>query len=429
VVGDFNKDGKLDIAVANASTSDVGVLLGHGDGTFAPAVSYAITGFSPFDIASADLNGDGYLDLAVTASSEGGVAVGILLSNSDVPGTFGTVHFVTVNGNPNNLALGDLNKDGKIDMAVTENGGMTFNGQIEIFLNDGTGTFPTAPTAYPASTFGGAPGDSFPLDIQMFDINGDGNLDLLYVNDNYGTMAVAVGDGTGAIAAPVEFATTEFVEGLALADVDGDGSMDVLTGEDESGGFSVMLNANGSAASGNYSLGTQTPSAIVASGASATYMLDLAGQNGYNGTITLGCSNLPTGVTCSFSPASVVANGNVPFNSTLTIQTTATTAGLMRPTAPGTRPGSFTFLACLGGLGLFGMLLAGSGEKGRQRRTRLLLGVVLLGTLGTVVGCDKEGSTATSTGTPAGAYVFTVTSTGTGTGAPTHHLNLTLVVQ
>jgi len=429
VVGDFNKDGKLDIAVANANTGDVGVLLGNGDGTFAPAVSYAITGYSPFDIAAADLNGDGYPDLAVTAYSDGGVTVGILLSNSEVPGTFGTVHFVSVNGSPNNIALGSLRNNGKLDMAVTENSGSTFSGQIEIFLNDGTGTFPTAPTAYPASAIGGATGDSYPEDIQMFDMNGDGNLDLVYVNDDYGTLAVALGNGDGTIGAPVEFPSTEYVEGLALADVDGDGTMDVLTGEDEAGGFSVFLNANGSGAAGNYSLGTQTPSATVAAGASATYTLNLAGSNGYNGTITFTCGELPTGATCSFSPASVVETGNLPLTTVLTIQTTSTTAGMLQP-RPGAKPGSPIFLASLTGMGLFGMLLAGTGKKGKQRRVGLVLAVLLMATLGTVVGCDNENSkTTTSTGTPAGSYTVTVTSTGTGTGAPTHNLNLTMVVQ
>ncbi len=335
VVGDFNKDGKVDIAVANANTGDVGVLLGQGDGTFAPAVSYPITGYAPFVIAAADLNGDGYPDLVVTAYTDGPEAIGVLLSNSEVPGTFGTVQFVAVNGYAQNIALGDLNKDGKIDMAVTEADGVTFNSQIEIFLNDGTGTFPTAPTAYQASTFGGVAGESYPEDIAMFDMNGDGNLDLVYVNDEYGTVAVALGNGDGTIAAPTEFPSTEYVEGLALADVNGDGAMDVLTGDDEAGGFSVMLNANGTGASGNFTIVAPTLTVTVAAGASATYPLNLAGLNGYTGTITFSCGEMPTGATCSFSPASVIANGNTSITTVLTIQTTAgATASLMRPALP-----------------------------------------------------------------------------------------------
>lgn len=436
VVGDFNKDGKLDIAVANSNTQDVGVLLGHGDGTFAPAVSYSLSGASAYDIKAADLNGDGYLDLAVLVYGEGG-AIAILPGDSDNPGTFGPVNFVGVSGEPNSLALGDLNKDGKVDMAVTERGGSSFNGQLEIFLNnDGTGTFPTASTLYPASALGGAGGDSWPLDIEMFDMNGDGNLDLVYLNDDYGTLAVALGNGDGTLSAPTEFPSTEYVAGLALSDVNGDGAMDVLTGEDEAGGFGVFLNTAGAGGAGNYTLGTSTPSDTVAAGTSANYTLDLAGSNGYTGTITFACSNLPSGATCSFSPTSVIARGDTPLSTVVTIATTArsaSSAAALRAPRPGSTPASPILFATLGSFGLVGLLLAGTGPKARRRRLAIVFGCVVLMTLGAAVGCGNgNGSgtiTKTSTGTPAGAYAVTVTSTGTGTNAPTHSVHVTLVVQ
>ncbi len=81
-VGDFNGDGKPDIAAANASSDTISVLIGRGDGTFLPAVNYTVPG-SPYFVAAGDLNGDGVLDLAVTIF---GGQVLLLMGNGD--GTF-----------------------------------------------------------------------------------------------------------------------------------------------------------------------------------------------------------------------------------------------------------------------------------------------------------------------------------------------------
>ena len=86
-------------------------------------------------------------------------------------------------------------------------------------------------------------------------------------------------------------------------------------------------------------------------------------------------------------------------------------------------------LASLGGMGLFGMLLAGTGKKGRQRRAGVVLGAMLLLMMVTVVGCDNGSSKKAAPGTPAGSYTVVVTSTGTGAAAPTHSVNLTMIVQ
>ena len=237
------------------------------------------------------------------------------------------------------------------------------------------------------------------------------------------------GNGDGTVNAPVEFPGNGNNLGLALADLDGDGAVDVVTGNINSGGLTAFLNGNGSGTAQNYTLGTNTPSATVAAGASATYTLNLSGRNGYTGTITFACTNLPNAAACTFSPSSVVANGATPLTTVMTISTMArsSAAARLRPATPA----SPILLAGLSGIGLLGLLLAGSEPKARRRRAGIVFGVVVLMALGALVGCDNENSTKTTTATrtPAGAYEVMVTSTGTGTGAPTHSLNVTLVVQ
>jgi hypothetical protein len=197
--------------------------------------------------------------------------------------------------------------------------------------------------------------------------------------------------------------------------------------------MSVLLNGGGSGTAPTYVLASQTPSQTVTAGSSGAYTLSLAGRNGYTGTITFSCSGLPTGASCTFNPPSVVANSNTRLQTTLTISTTArSTAALNQTARPGSQPGSPTLLASFGGMGLVGLVLAGTGKKGRQRRAAIVLGFVFLATLGLTVGCSNSSApktVTTTTGTPAGAYTVTVNSTGTGTNAPAQSVHVTLMVQ
>jgi hypothetical protein len=435
ITGDFNHDGKVDLAIANGSSHTIGVLLGVGDGTFGQLANYSLSN-EPYAIAAADLNGDGYLDLAVTAYNDSASNVDILLGNSDNSGTFqAEVDIATGTGYPEFVALGDLNGDGKLDMAVTMQNGPIYYSALVVALGNGDGTF-QAPVAYPSSTQGGGLLNTELANVQMADFNGDGKLDLIYVNYDLGTVGIMTGVGDGTLNSPVEFPTSGYVWGMTLADVNNDGAMDVVMGNNYVGGVSVLLNGNGSGTQQNYTLATQTPSQTVTAGSSATYDLSLMGTNLYNGTITFACTGLPAKSACAFSPSSVVAQGNLPLSTTLTISTTAATTALVgpvgpNPNRPNDNPGAPTFLASSLGLGLFGLVLASGGKNRRKRQMAILLGIMFLVMMITLVGCDNDSSTTPTgtSGTPAGSYTVTVTSTGTGTNAPTHAVNVTLVVQ
>jgi hypothetical protein len=145
-VGDFNADGKLDAAVASGGTttypgSGVTVSLGNGDGTFTQASGSPIPlGQSLSAIVTGDFNGDGKLDLAVTDSV--GNAVIILLGNGD--GTFGVPTTIPVGNQPDAIVAADFNNDGKLDLAVTNYA----DGTITLLLGNGDGTF-TQPSGSP----------------------------------------------------------------------------------------------------------------------------------------------------------------------------------------------------------------------------------------------------------------------------------------
>ncbi len=183
-VADLNGDGIPDIVATNACQSEscqgdssVGVLLGNGDGTFQPVVTYDSGSPDSDWVAAGDLRGNGIVDLVV-ASGIGFDAVGVLLGNGN--GTFQTPVTYVLNGTEGGkVAIGDVNGDGIPDLAVTDEcpklkDGACTGSKVIVLLGNGDGTFQPE-ILYGSGGFGLS-------DIAIGDVNGDGRPDLVVSN-------------------------------------------------------------------------------------------------------------------------------------------------------------------------------------------------------------------------------------------------------
>jgi FG-GAP-like repeat/FG-GAP repeat/Immunoglobulin I-set domain len=230
-IGDLNRDGKLDLAVANGGghPSNVSVLLGNGNGTFAPAVNHPV-GTNPFSVAIGDLNGDGQPDLAVANFFENNISV--LLGNGN--GTFAAAINYGVGDRPVSVAIGDLNGDGKLDLVVVNRD----NGNVSVLLGNGNGTF-SAAVNYIAG--------SYPVSLAIGDLNRDGKPDLAVANDVSENVSVLLGNGDGTFLAAVDYGAGTGPISVAIGDLNGDGRPDLAVANYYGGNVSVLLgNGDGS---------------------------------------------------------------------------------------------------------------------------------------------------------------------------------------
>src|SRR5207247_456735 len=147
IVGDVNNDGRLDLAVSNAGSNTVSVLLGNGNGTFQPAGNFG-TGGTPQSVATGDFNSDGRLDLAV--ANTGSNTVSVLLGNGD--GTFQAARTFDAGCRPVSVVACDFNRDCELDLAVDNYGSIdqatsnTAATTVSVLLGNGDGTFQAAQT-------------------------------------------------------------------------------------------------------------------------------------------------------------------------------------------------------------------------------------------------------------------------------------------
>jgi hypothetical protein len=354
-VGNF--DGKLDIVTANQGNDTLNLLPGNGDGTFGLAKSIASLGAPPQSVAVGDFNGDGKLDLAVTTAGTPGTypgvggylyypgnpsAVTVLLGNGD--GTFTTAGsyalgdpLYTGSDSAPSVAVADLNGDGKPDLVATESDQGGYSNSVCVLLNNGNGTF-SGPTCF-------STGVGIPLSAAVADLNGDHKPDIVTANFNANTVSVFLNNGNGTFGPAENFATGGLSpNAVAAGDFNGDGFPDLAVVNGSNGGsnnVSVLINAadwSTTSQPSSYTVnGFPSPTTAGVSGNFTVTAMDADGSidTGYTGTVQFTSSDgqaiLPSAYTFTAADAGVH-----------TFSATLKTAGTQLITATDTTTASLT---------------------------------------------------------------------------------------
>ncbi len=312
-IGDLNGDGNKDLVVANGVSNDVSILLGNGAGSFSAPTNLAAHG-APTAVAIGDFNGDSKPDLAVANSISNDVS--ILLANPMVPGAFLPATNFAAGNHPYSIAIGDLNGDGKLDLAVANcgmGGGSGCGGAsgVTVLLGNGSGGF-SAPTTFAAGT--GV------RSVAIGDLNGDGKPDLAVANGASNDVSILLGKGSGGFSAPANFAAGSFPESVAIGDLNGDSKPDLVVANcsfvcgsgSDSGNVSILLgNGAGSfSAAVNFTAGTG-PESVVIGDLNGDSKPDLAVANGASNDVSIllgtgsGSFSAPIDFTAHASPEDV----------------------------------------------------------------------------------------------------------------------------
>ena len=213
VAGDFNGDGKPDLAVSDSPTKTISVMPGDGDGRFGSRIQSNTTQ-SPFFIAAGHFDGDGKLDLVMLGNGDGSTFASVLLSNGD--GTFRRQTSLEVASRPFRLVVADFNNDGKSDVAASDNN--AFASKVSVFLGDGAGGL-SAPASFNVG--------SSPQQLTAADFNNDGKQDLAVPNYFSANVSILLGDGAGGFAPALSVPVGSEPISVAAADFNSDGKQDL----------------------------------------------------------------------------------------------------------------------------------------------------------------------------------------------------------
>jgi hypothetical protein len=277
-VGDFNGDGRLDLATASDAPDKVTILTNNGGGVFAAAGTVLTGGgTSPHTPIAGDLDGDGDIDIAVSLKNTNQVR--ILVNNA---GTFSLGPVFSVGLEPRDMAIADIDNDGDLDLAVSNRDGNT----VSVLRNMGGLNFNVS------SVQAGVE----PRSIAFGDVSGDGLADLVIASHDSAQVLVLANIGGGAFAPLSTIALGALKpEGIALARLNGDALLDIAASTSNNGVefVSVSLNQGGGAFAGatHFPTGGADSSFLVAADLDLDGDIDLATANTDSNNVSLLAGN------------------------------------------------------------------------------------------------------------------------------------------
>jgi len=299
VAGDFNGDGKVDLAIADQVGGTVTILLGNGDGTFNLSGS-TVVGPSPYAMVAGDFNGDGILDLVVPLF--GYNAVTIMQGKGD--GTFVQAGSLGTGSGPISVAAADFNGDGLLDLAIADKN----SNSITILLNQGNWVFTTAASPATGTT---------PISIATADFNGDGIPDLAVANLGNASVTILLGKGDGTFTPAASLSSVYGPTAIAVGDFNGDGKVDLAVTNEGDGATGSMQTVSIFLGNGD---GTFTLAASPATGVEPTSIAvgdfngdgsqDLAIGNFGNSSVSILTSQLTQTATATVNSIAVTGKGN-----------------------------------------------------------------------------------------------------------------------
>jgi Ca2+-binding RTX toxin-like protein len=243
--GDFNGDGKPDVAAMDIGSNNISIFFGNGDGTFnfGPKINLGVV---PYDFSTGDFNGDSKLDLGITNFSSKDFSV--LLG--DGKGSFSPATNFDLSSSASNVYWGDFNGDDKFDL-VTLN---TDSNNISLLLADGKGGY-GKPTNFSVGTL--------PKSFVVKDLNGDGKLDVVTANQNSNNISILLGDGKGSFGKATNFDVGKSPTSIAVGDINKDGKLDLVTANRGSDNLSILFgDGKGSFGSTTSAYGGVNPSSV-----------------------------------------------------------------------------------------------------------------------------------------------------------------------